>query len=165
MSEVSITKTINAPVDQVWPAIADFGAIYKFHPAVERSYVINDKDRGIGAQRICEFYDGNSITEEVDQWREGESVRIAITKGSLPIRNASGAMSLRPTPGGKTELTFTVAYEPKFGPIGKLMDVTMMRRNFRKLLDAVLVGLDTHLQTGAVIGKDGKPQDAATLAA
>jgi uncharacterized protein YndB with AHSA1/START domain len=164
MSQLTVTKTINAPIDTVWPALADFGGIHRFHPGVKNSYLLNDKEGGVGAQRVCEFYDGNSITEEVSGWEDGCHMTVDITKGSLPIRDAAGTIEVTANGEGTTRIDFTVRYEPKFGPLGKVMDVVMMRPNFRKLLGQVIDGLETHVQTGALIGKDGEPITATAAA-
>ncbi|MDS0478588.1 hypothetical protein [Natrinema sp. 1APR25-10V2] len=36
----------------------------------------------------------------------------------------------------------------------------MMKRQFRDLAEDILAGLDTHLQTGEIVGSDGNPETA-----
>ena len=51
-------------------------------------------------------------------------------------------------------------YEPKYGLIGKAMDVLMMRRMMNKNLGDALRGLEEYLKTGKDIPKGWKPSRA-----
>jgi hypothetical protein len=46
-------------------------------------------------------------------------------------------------------------FQPKYGPLGWLMAQMIMKKQFANTLNRVLEGLDTHLQTGKIIGKNG----------
>ena len=46
----------------------------------------------------------------------------------------------------------------KYGPIGYLMGITVMKMQMKKVFNRVLVGLDTHLETGETVGPDFKPK-------
>ena len=52
-----------------------------------------------------------------------------------------------------------MTYRMKFGLPGRLMDLMMARRQFRKMANAVLEGLKHHVETGDVI-EDGVPARA-----
>ncbi len=162
MSSLTLTHTISAPVERVWDTLKNFGDVYKFHPRVKRSPLLGVRRGGIGAQRRCEFHDGNHIVEQVVGWDDGRSLTIEIVEGSMPLRRAGGRISLQPH-GAETIVVFSFEYEPKFGLLGKVMDVMMMRGQFRKMLGEVLDGLETHLRTGAVVGPDG-PTGLAAVA-
>lgn len=164
MPTLEITRDISAPADRTWQAISDIGGVHRFHPAVERSPLHGDKARGVGARRVCHFYDGNHITEKVVGWDEGRSLDVDIVEGSMPVDNASASLRVEPL-GSGSRVSMTLRYEPRYGVFGKLMDAVMMRGMFRKLLRSVLQGLDTHLETGAEIGKGGKPVPAPQAAA
>ncbi|TPV92603.1 MAG: SRPBCC family protein, partial [Myxococcales bacterium FL481] len=155
MSELTIKHTINAPSAAVWAVLADFGGIHRFHPAVDRSPLLGEASGGLGAKRACHFYDGNSIVEEVVGWEEGKSMRINIVEGSMPLQCANAEIELDRQGPHRTEVTFTMRYEPKYGPVGRLMDKFMMRSKFGDLLEQVLAGLDQHTRTGALIGEGG----------
>ena len=47
----------------------------------------------------------------------------------------------------------------KFGPLGWIMDKLVMSPSIRKTHKLVLNGLEQHIITGKVIGKDGNPID------
>jgi ribosome-associated toxin RatA of RatAB toxin-antitoxin module len=161
MPEVTQTAVLEHDIATVWSALADFGGIYKFHPRVARSPLLGDRQGGIGARRRCEFVDGSSIEEEVVQWTEGRSLTVDIVKGSMPLHEASGRIELEPLSAGTTRISFALHYVPKYGPVGWLMNVMMMRREFGKLITSIIEGLDTHLRTGSVIDEHGEPVPAA----
>jgi len=44
-------------------------------------------------------------------------------------------------------------FTPRFGPVGWLMAVMMMKPKFRHILGKVIDGLEVHVQTGEVVGE------------
>ena len=54
MSKLTHQVTINAPVDEVWEVLADFGAIDKWAPPVSKSYSTTEANGGVGAGRHCD---------------------------------------------------------------------------------------------------------------
>lgn len=160
MRTVLATRTIDLEQTQLWNILDDFGGIYRFHPAVERSPLLGRQRSGLGARRRCEFYDGSQVVEEIIDYQPGQQLTVDIVEGSLPLEQAQGTIALAPLQDGGTEVSFRIDYKPKYGPLGAVMDALVMRRSFRKLLARVLEGLETHARTGAVIGKDGIEQAA-----
>jgi hypothetical protein len=165
MTHVTVERTVNLPSEQIWPILADFGGAYKFHPLVAHSPLIGDRTTGLGAQRRCEFYDGNHVTEEIVSWDEGRSMVVEITEGSMPLNCATAKIELSPAGPGKTTLLFSMNYEPKFGPLGWVMDKLMLKRSFTSLIGQVIEGVETHGRTGALIGEGGKVIEQAQSAA
>lgn len=161
MSQIQVEHTVHAAQARVWAALADFGGIYRFHPRVERSPLLSEQAQGVGAQRRCEFHDGNQVVERVSAIEQGRSITIDIVEGSMPLARARAKISLEPIDAQRTSVVFDMDYDPKFGWLGKAMDRVMMRAQFKKILGEVLEGLDTHLATGAVIGPDGRAIGAA----
>ncbi len=53
MSTVTRQIEINAPADEVWRAIADFGGVYNWAPNVASSYSTTEANEGVGAGRHC----------------------------------------------------------------------------------------------------------------
>ena len=165
MTQVTVQRTINLPQERVWPILADFPNIYRFHPAIAQSPQIGDKDTGLGAQRRCEFYDGNHVTEQVVGWEEGRSMDVEITEGSMPLNRAEAHVEIEALGPKQTRVSFTMNYEPKFGPLGWMMDKIVLRRNFTKILGQVLEGLETYALTGQRIGQGGKVESPSQRAA
>ena len=158
MSQITVSHTVDAPASRVWAALADFSGVHRFHPYVQKSPLLSEQNGGVGAMRRCDFYDGNHIVERVSAWNEGHSLKIDIVEGSMPLVRAQGEMAVEPIDEQRSRVHFKMDYTPKFGAVGKMMDALMMRRQFNKLAGEVLDGLQTHLQTGAIVGRGGQPE-------
>ena len=155
MHTVQVTRTVHAPADRVWDAFDDFSAVANFHPLVELSPALNGIERGVGAQRECHFYGGGTIQEVVRESRPGRRQTVEIVEtGPFPLKKAIANIELTPRDDA-TDVTFTMNYEPKYGPLGWLMAKTVMGGQFAKTFDRVLKGLDDHLRTGQLVGPKG----------
>ena len=144
---------INVPKSQVWDMIADLGGVVKFHPLVTKSYYVTDEKQGNGAARICELGPKNSVNETAIAWKEGESITLGVEfiKGQKPpVDNFTGTILLKEQ-GSGTVAAMIIEFAPKFGPLGKLMDVTLLRPQFDKLIPKVLKGLKHHIETGETV--------------
>ena len=53
--------------------------------------------------------------------------------------------------------SLALEYELKFGPLGRLMDRFMVKRQFDKVVPAILSGLKRHMERGARSNVNGKP--------
>lgn len=157
MHHVNVTRTIDMSADRVWEVVDDFGAVYRYHPLVEQSPIRNGVPSGEGAERVCHFVGGNSITERITQYQPGAGYTIDIIEpGNFPLKSATARLSLHPQGAASTRVGFEMVFQPKFGPVGWLMGKTVMRSQFRKVLDSVLAGLETHLRTGETVGAEYK---------
>ncbi|MCH8030730.1 MAG: SRPBCC family protein [Bacteroidetes bacterium] len=156
MHTVQVTRTIHASSDRVWDAFDKFSGIADFHPLVERSPALNGIERGIGAQRECHFYGGGSVKEVVLDSQTGRRQTVEIYEmGPFPLKKAIANIEFAPR-GEETDVTFTMNFQAKYGPIGWLMGKTVMKSQFIKTIDGVLKGLDDHLRTGQLIGRKGE---------
>ena len=157
MYTINVTRVIDVPIADAWDAIADFGGIYKFHPLVESSPVTNGVHSGNGAERTCHFKGGNAVNERVRDYEEGVGYNVDITDaGSFPLKKASARLEVQPADGDRTEMSFTMHFTPKFGPLGWLMGKTVMKAQFGSILTTVIEGLETHHKTGMVVGPKGQ---------
>lgn len=156
MGNVTVTAEVAASAERVWRAFASFGDIHRFHPHVQISPLLTDQRSGVGAKRRCQFYDGNHVVEEVVGWEDGRAITVDILEGSMPLKKAQARIEIAPLGKEKSEVRFTMRYEPKFGLLGQVMDALLLRSKFRGMLSQVLGSLETHLTTGVNIGKDGK---------
>ena len=159
MHTVSATRTIDSPVATVWNALNDVGNVYRFHPMVEFSESINDVTTGEGAKRQSNLYDGGALLEEVvESDPEHRQVVNVIDAGPFPLKEAVATFDLKPIDENSTEVTMTMSFVPKFGPVGWLMAELMMKNKLRAMCGDILAGLDIHLQTGEIVGANGNPE-------
>ena len=158
MSHIEYTAKVHATAATAWSAIADFQNVHRYHPIVERVTQISEHDRGLGAGRICHFYDGGSVKETITAWKEGESFEVELTEGSMPFKRSRATMRVLPFDEENSCVTLSMDYETKFGPVGKLMDRLMIRSKMSGMFAKVLNGFEHHLETGELVGPEGAPE-------
>jgi carbon monoxide dehydrogenase subunit G len=156
MSTVSRTHVVRRPVAAVWGVLSDFSGVYRWHPKVERSPLVSANNEGLGATRVCHFYDGTSVTERVVEYRVRESMTIELSEFSMPLNRAAATLTVRPLADDTTEVTMSIEYDVKFGPLGWVMSSLMIQPMLGKMFEQVLSCLDRHVVTGESIGRDGE---------
>jgi carbon monoxide dehydrogenase subunit G len=149
--KITTSRRIAAPAEDIWRLLEDFGNFYRVNPLLECSPVVNGVARGIGAERECQFYDGSTIRERITAVRAGESMEIAITGSSLPIREGRVMISVAPEDPGHARVTFNATITLKFGVLGRVLGL-VMRLVLKSQFNLVLRGIATHLATGEVVG-------------
>ena len=162
MHQVSVNHKINAPTPKVWNVLDKFSEVYMYHPFVKHSESLNQLTSGLGAERTCHFEDGNKIKERIIAYEKGNSYHVEIyDPGNFPLRKAIALIEVRPEGQQQSTVTFNMSFQPKYGPAGWLMAKLIMKKQFESILKHVLKGLDTHLQTGGVVGRNGDTPKAA----
>lgn len=143
MASIRETLTSSANPATVWPLLADFGAIDVFNPALKQSFSLEGgPDEGLGAMRQCDMADGkNYIRERVTNWEVGKTYTVDIYEGTMPMKQMQATLSVEPHGEGSL-LSMQFHYTPKFGLLGRLMDLLMMRRMMRGQMRRVIGGLD-----------------------
>lgn len=150
MSVVQRTEVVNGSIDKAWAAISKMGAVTDWHPNVARAEVLTEHDTGIGASRRVEFHDGNSVVETVIEESEQQFTTVEMTDAAM-MKSALVTIRTSERSANTTDVTFSIDYSLKFGPVGWLLDAFMMRRLFRKVFSAALAGLSYHLETGELV--------------
>ncbi|WP_299423873.1 SRPBCC family protein [uncultured Shimia sp.] len=146
MLHVQSTRTISAAPATVWAALADYMAIDVIAPEVVKVDVLSENTTGLGAKRRCHFPNGTSLVEEAITWNEGLGYRAAMLEmGKIPFKTAQAEIRLTPTSAGKTNVHWSIDYQPKFGPLGWLMGAILMKPQLRKVLNGNLRGLNDHV--------------------
>ena len=78
MPGFTVERTIDAPVDDVWAELADFGEIRKWNPGVTESYLTSEETEGEGISRHCSLKPFGSVEERVTGWHPGERLVVHI---------------------------------------------------------------------------------------
>ena len=158
-NQVQRKRLINASIAATWAAISEMRAVEDWHPNVARASVLTDHSTGVGASRRVEFQDGNSVVETVIE--ESKLHFTTMEMSELPLlRKAVVTIRIAEQSAQATEVTFSIDYDIKFGPIGWLLDQVMMKRVFGKIFGVALEGLCYHLETGELVA-DSVPVRAA----
>ena len=107
-------RKIGAPAQKIWPYLSDFANIYRFHPLVKESQIIEGEGEiGIGFKRECRFEDGNYSKEVITDWDEGCSYTVDIFETSLPIEQANATLGVLPLQGESSQLYMVFNLKPK----------------------------------------------------
>ncbi len=162
MRKVVVTKNVKVPVERAWELLSDFGNVQLFNPIVETAEVLSENDRGLGAQRRCNLYNNTSAVEEITEWNEGEGLTVAITDAPMPVKNATVRMHVEPAGPQSSAVTFEMNYVPKWGFLGRVMDVLLIRMMMRHTFGKVIRGLKHHARTGEVVEKSGEAERNVT---
>ena len=143
---------IDAPKEKVWEIIADLGAVQNFHPSVQKSYYSSDKKEGLGAARVCELLPVGKVEEKAIEWREGEGYLLDVipVEKAPPFKKSVGGFNLKQD-GQGTRATLTLEYTLKYGLLGQLMDIFLVRPQLKKVVPRVLAGLKHYTETGEEI--------------
>ena len=160
MQQASATRHVHASPDQVWSIVSDVTTVARYHPSVKTADLLTPSPTGIGAARRCNFYDGTDVREEVVEVEEGSRVKLALSEFSLPMKSIEAESRIAPTGDRHADVTFTVYYQVKYGPLGQLMGATVVKKQLSAMTARVVAGLDHHLKTGELVDKDFVEQAA-----
>lgn len=136
---------IDAPISDVWNALADIGSISTWNPGVVASRKISTGTEDLGACRRCELGGRSYLEEEVVQWDPERALTMRITTTNLPFKAADIRFTLKPKNGG-TEVTVAPIYTLKFGWIGRALDAGFVQARYRKGMVDLLRGLKRHVE-------------------
>ncbi|WP_137285645.1 SRPBCC family protein [Halorussus salinisoli] len=154
MHTVSVSRTIDAPIDDVWSVLDDFGDVANYNPNIKTSGIVDGPDTGIGATRECRFYDGNRIEEQIVEYepKEGYAVNF-LDVGEFPLKTNVVEIDVESVDDSRSTVTMTANFTPKYGPVGWVMGQLVMKSKFEETFDEVLDGLATYVQTGQKVDK------------
>lgn len=156
MHNITVTREMNNNVETVWKVLDDYGSVYKYNPGVETSEILGEKKTGLGARRVCNFYDGSSLKETIIKYVPNRGYSFKLSDYSLPLKRATSHFQLEPLSNGKSMLSVTIELEPKFGPVGWLMVKLLMRPMLTKALNGLTKGLDDYMTSGQLVGESGE---------
>lgn len=158
MTKLSYETRIEAPVQQVWDVLADFGGTWKYNPNVTKSHSTSETNSGVGAERHCDLaFAGAEVEERIVDWNEGRSYDVAILDGrrTPPMKDPLAHFEVE-ADGDATVVRAFMRYDMKYGPLGWAMDRAMVRPKFGKAFGQILAGLKHHVETGELVTDDIK---------
>ena len=161
---VETILAVRASAESVWAIISDFSSVKRYSAKVESSPIVGDTTHGLGTKRKCTFYDKSTVTEEIVEYEEGRSLRIALSEYSMPLKSLHAEMKVLPIDDTSCQVSFGMEYVVKFGPIGWVMGTVMMKPLMRGVTKNVLNGLAYHVVTGNDIGTALPTADELRLA-
>ena len=148
MPGFTVERTIDAPVDEVWAELADFGEIQKWNPGVTESYLTSEETEGEGITRHCSLKPFGSLKERVAGWHPGERLVVHIYQiNRLPLKDGIADFTLHDEGEGTTRVHIDYTYELKWW--AKLMPTSLLHAQLERGFGALLKGLDQHVTTNA----------------
>lgn len=153
MATITVARTIHRPVAEVWTSWDDFGNIDKFNPNIDKSFLLANAETGQGATRQCNLDAKNHIQERIVSYVPEKSLRIHIYDGTLPMKEAYATFDFQAVGPNRTEVTMTMDFTPKFGLLGRLLMVPMMKPQLRKMCGKLLDGNKAYVEDGVVIAR------------
>ena len=145
MGEFEEQVMVSAPPEKVWDALADIGNIYLWNPGVVHSEQTTPGEVGVGACRHCNLGGRNYLDEEVVEFERPHKLTIRITDTNLPFQTADIRFSVEPQ-GDKTIVKVSPKYQLKFGWLGRVLDLVMVRSQYRKGMRGLLGGLKDYVE-------------------
>lgn len=128
MATIHNEITVNAGIDKLWNILADLELLDKYDPTVKKSTLISTEKTGIGAKRKVLMLDGkNWFDEQVTVFKPNEALTYHLTACSFPIKGLKHSYSFENV-GNQTKVKQVMEYTVKFGWLGKLLDVLMIRK-------------------------------------
>ncbi len=151
MATATRTATIDTPIEDVWPVLADFAGTYRWNPLVPVSHAVGDQSTGLGARRHCEFNNDGSkwLEEEIvafDESNHRYTLRLLEGTEKPPIDDVRVEISARSASPTTTEVTMTAMLTGR-GPVQKLV-AGIGALALRRVLGQLMTGLEHHLNTG-----------------
>ncbi len=129
MTEFTITRQIDAPVERVWEVLQDFGGIHKWSPGVKHSELTSAGAVVEGSTRHCDFAPFGGVNERIERHELHERLTVNLYETfKLPIANAVADFKIAEK-GGGTELNLHYSYTPNWmGRLMKRYTETQMRK-------------------------------------
>lgn len=169
MTTLNFDITVDVSKEEAWNVLADFAGISVFHPSVPKSYAINNSERGgLGAERRCELSDDGKkyIDERIIRFVDGQEYDVEIYGGNQlpPVHRIIVTLGIQELAKNRTRVFLQANYQPKFGLIGVIMDMMMIKPLLNKAMNGILLGFKHHMETGQPVQSFGTLQAAGLLA-
>ena len=125
-----------------------------------------DKDRGVGAIRQCNMYDGHKAVEKVTEWDEANhSYKIELIDTDMPMKSVVATLYVKDAGGGKSLLMANMQVKAKYGLLGKMMEYMMMKPMLGGAIGDLFAGEEVYSKTGRDIQKGYKARTPALITA
>lgn len=146
MLSISRTTEIDASVEQVWDILSELDRVDEWSSSVESAHYHTATDKGVGLGRTCEVKGFGILVEEAIEWKEYETFTLSI-EGMPPfVRRATGSWKLERIAPHVTRAHTTISIETRFGPVGKLMEVVMMKPQLGKTIEILQAEFKAHVE-------------------
>jgi len=145
---------MNVSVEKVWAVLDDYVGLAKYSNGVETTTLIGDKTTGLGAKRHCVFYNKDSVVEEITQYEENKLFTVELTELSAPLKSMIASFRIEKRSETSCEVFMTMDFGVRFGPLGIVLGILMMRPVLKGVQKKLLTGIAYHAFTGKNVGSE-----------
>jgi ligand-binding SRPBCC domain-containing protein len=139
---------IEAPIEAVWKAVSILTEVQHYNPMVASARFLSDRREGVGAMRRCELKPKGWVEERVWEWSPPHVIGLEVSASEWPIAFMKWRTELEKD-GNATRISQDLSYKVKFGPLGALMDLLVMRRMLNKGVGGAFEALKRYVENGA----------------
>lgn len=157
MRELTETIEIEAPLQDVWNLLADFGNAADWAPSMRESRLAGHLESGVGTRRTMRHSWGFRFEESVTEWSHGTGYSFDVLRAPYPMKDVRESWVLEGD-NDRSRVTTRVAYDMGLGWSGSLLDWLLVRFIVRREMRAGLRGLKSCLENEA--GRGVAAQDA-----
>jgi ligand-binding SRPBCC domain-containing protein len=139
---------IQAPLEKIWEVLATPDLLDRYDPTVKKSLLLStEKKTGIDAKRRVDMLDGkNWFEEKISRYQPNESLAYELTACSFPVHKLKHSYGFQKI-GDKTKVSQVMEYTVKFGLLGRLLDVLMIRKQSDAGIKKFFGGLKSYLES------------------
>lgn len=146
MRELTEQTVINAPMEKVWEALADFGGVSDWAPYMKTSHLIGDLSTGIGTRRGMRHALGFRFEECVTSWEDGKGYSFDVFRAPFPMTDVKESW-LAGSASDNSTVTTRVTYNMKLGPIGAVLDSLLVQFIVKREMRSGLRGLKQYIES------------------
>ncbi len=132
---------IDATPEAIWAVVGRYMHIDEFAPLITSVDAITNGEDGIGAKRRNHFENGGSVVEEVTAWTPNAGYRVRLSEMDMPLHEAHAEIVIQPLGNETSRVIWGMDYHVKYGPVGWILGLTMMKMMMGKIIDGNLQGL------------------------
>lgn len=137
---------IQAPLEKIWEVLATPELLDKYDPTVRKSLLISDEKTSLGAKRRVDMLDGkNWFEEKITVYKPNQALTYELTACSFPVHQLKHSYSFEKL-GEQIKVSQVMKYKVKFGLLGKLLDVLIMRKQSDRGIKKFFGGLKSYLE-------------------
>ena len=142
--------SIDAPPEETWAVLADFGNVHIWAPGVTHSYSTSENNEGEGASRHCDIKGFGSVEEDVLQWDDGRSFTYRASALG-PIGESVAYWEVQPQGRDRSRVVTTFESPIRYGLVGQAMMKLFMRRKLDKAFDESMLALKAFVEQRAAV--------------
>lgn len=147
MATIHNEITINAPIEKIWEALTEVEMLDKYDPTVKKSTILSQTKKGLGAKRKVDMLDGkNWFEEQCTVHLPNQTLTYELTACSFPVHQLKHSYSFENL-GSQIKVKQVMQYQMKYGLLGKIMDIFMVRKQSDSGIKKFFAGLKSYTES------------------